>query len=254
MLPLTVVIVAKNEAHQIAACIKPWLGVTDDILVADNGSTDGMADVARAAGARVIQVVWQGYSATKNEANRQARYNWILSLDADEVANPELLAAVQQLFQTEPKSSQAFALRRRLVYLGKTLRHGAVASEYRLRLFHRSVGSWNGQDVHEDIQFSLPVTVTRLNGFLWHYSCTDEADHLARLEKYAQLFAHQQKALGRKAIWLKAWLSPCFGFVKNYVFKGGFLDGQAGYRFARNEMRYTQRKYALLQELNQASL
>lgn len=250
MLPLSVVIVAKNEAHHIAACVRPWLLLTDDILVADNDSTDGMAEVARTAGARVIQVSWQGYSTTKNEANRQARYDWILSLDADEVANPELVAAVQEIFKTEPKPAKAFAIRRRMVYLGHTLRYGAVAKEYRLRLFHRSAGSWNGQDVHEDVLFSVPVTIARLTGFVWHYSCIDEADHLARLEKYARLFAQQQHGQGRKAAWFKGLLSASFGFIKNYIFKGGFLDGLAGFRFARNEMWYTRRKYVLLNELH----
>jgi len=249
MLPFSVVIVARNEAHQIAACIKPWLGVTDDILVADNDSNDGMPEVARTAGARVIQLVWQGYSATKNAANQQARYDWILSLDADEVANPELVATIVELFQHNPAATQAFSIQRCLVYLGKTLRYGAAAREFRLRLFHRSVANWNGQAVHEELSFSEPVKVTRLKGFVWHYSCRDEADHRARLENYARLFAQQQQALGRKASWMKSHLSPWFSFVKNFLFKAGFLDGQAGFRFAWNEMGYTRRKYALLRDM-----
>ncbi|MBL7766177.1 MAG: glycosyltransferase family 2 protein [Chitinophagaceae bacterium] len=249
MLPLSIVILTRNEAKNIVRCLQALQGLSDDVLIVDNGSTDDTMALARSLGARVIQVEWQGYSATKNTGNLQAKYDWILSLDADEVMDGRLKEAIQKRFQTLPSPEHAFLIRRKMVYGEQILHHGSVSKEYRLRIFDRRRACWNTNTVHEDVEFSGDVKRETLEGVVLHYSFADSKDHLERLDKYARLSAQHMHEQGRKPHILKHCFSPLFGFVKDYIFRLGFLDGKAGYHFAKEEMWYRRRKYDLLKAM-----
>lgn len=248
MLPLSIVILTKNEERNIARCLLPLQGLTDDIVVVDSESTDNTIAIATAMGAKVMTAAWQGYAKTKNEANRAAKYEWILSVDADEEVNEELRSAVLQLFSGSVSEKTAYLIRRKMVYCGSVLNHGAVANEYRLRLFNKKNARWNEKAVHEDIELNSGVELRKLNGFMWHHSYNTTGEHEKKIELYAQLFAKQKLMEGRKFSFVKTRLSPAFGFIKNYIFRLGFLDGIRGYQFAKTEMKYTSRKYELAQK------
>lgn len=246
MLPISIIILTKNEAQNITRCLQSVRGMSDDILVLDSGSTDQTKTLASNMGATVIHVEWKGYGATKNEGNRLAKYDWILSLDADEAMDVQLKESVIRLFSTPPPSTTVFALQRRMVYRNHVLKYGAVANEFRVRLFHRNEAQWTTDEVHEQLVCSSNCVTTKLQGLLWHYSYQSVTEHRERLEKYARLSARQMRLSGKKASLLKRYLSPFFHFIKNFIFRFGFLDGRSGYRFAKNEMWYVWRKYALL--------
>lgn len=243
MLPLSIVILTKNEEQNIAHCLKPLIGLTDDILILDSGSTDKTIEIAQSFGAKVIQTEWKGFSQTKNEGNAKAKYYWILSLDADEVMNEDLKNNIIQLFSTMLNENEAYLLKRKMIYCGQQLNYGVVGNEFRLRIFNKKNASWNKNEVHENIQFSTNIKTKKIEGFLFHFSYNSEQEHLERLEKYAQLFASKST---KKSTFLKLYCSPIFGFIRNYIFKLGFLDGKFGFQFAKNEMWYTFRKYQLL--------
>lgn len=245
MLPISIVILTRNEERNIARCISPLVSLTDDILLIDNGSTDQTIAIAESMGAKVMKVEWQGYAQTKNNGNQYAKYNWILSLDADEEMNDELKESLISLFAGEVNEFTAYSIKRKLVYEGKILHHGCVSNEYRLRLFNKKNAAWNQEEVHEDIIFDNEVKVDKLKGFLWHHSYANKEEHLRKLEHYARLFANQHKRKGNKVNYWKMLFSPVFGFIKNYFFRLGFLDGLIGFRFAKEEMIYTYTKYRL---------
>jgi len=250
MLPISIVILSKNEELNIARCVNSVKGLTAEILVIDSGSTDKTIPLAISSGAKVIDEIWKGYSETKNIGNEHAAHDWILSLDADEEMNPELRSAIESIFSKEIKVRMAFCVRRKMVYCGKVLHHGSQSWEYRKRLFNRQTAHWNHNDVHEDLDFSVPMKIKKLKGFLWHHSYNTSEEHRERLEKYAQMSATQLSKKGKKATFIKRYLSPAFGFIKNFIFKGGFLDGKKGFQFALNEMWYVKRKYQLLKALS----
>ena len=132
-----------------------------------------------------------------------------------------------------------------MVYCGKVLQHGALANEYRLRVFNKKNACWNENAVHEDIVFNTTVSKRRLEGFMWHYSYNTKEEHKKKIEHYAQLFALQKKTAGKSISSYKSYFSPLFGFIKNYIFKTGFLDGAKGLQYAVIEMKYTRLKYEL---------
>ena len=93
---LSVIIITKNEAANIAACLKS-VAFADEFIVVDSGSTDGTVELAQALGARVeITSDWPGFGPQKNRALDLATGDWILSIDADERVTPELAREIQE--------------------------------------------------------------------------------------------------------------------------------------------------------------
>ena len=249
MLPISVVIIASNEAHNIARCVAAVKPYFDEVLVAINHCTDSTFDVAKGAGAKVVEVEWQGYSTTKNSVNQMTQNDWIFSLDADEVVTKELIESIMKCFAKMPSKNQVFSIKRRLIYNGQELKYGSVSNEWRPRLFNKEFAEWNSNLVHEELSYKESTDSILLDGLTLHYSYIDEDDHRKRLDKYARLFAQHMHSKGKRASWYKMALSPYFGFIKNVVFRLGFLDGLNGFKFAYNEMRYTQSKYRFLKEM-----
>ena len=87
MQPISVVIITKNAAHLLAPTLQSVKSLTDDIVVCDTGSNDATIPVAVKNGASVIEEKWRGHGLTKNIANEQAVYDWILQIDADEIVD-----------------------------------------------------------------------------------------------------------------------------------------------------------------------
>jgi glycosyltransferase involved in cell wall biosynthesis len=96
--PLSVFIIARDEADRITRTLEAVSALSDDIIVIDSGSRDGTVALAKEAGARVIHNEWPGYGQQKRFAEQQCRHNWMLNLDADEVVPPELAGEIAALF------------------------------------------------------------------------------------------------------------------------------------------------------------
>src|SRR6476619_7565592 len=92
---LSIVIICKNESHVIGRSLESLRGITDDIIIYDNGSTDGTQDIVKASGARLYEGKWEGFGPTKTKAIALAKYDWILNLDADEAVDEELNKTLQ---------------------------------------------------------------------------------------------------------------------------------------------------------------
>jgi glycosyltransferase involved in cell wall biosynthesis len=99
---LSVCIITKNEGAAIGRCIRAVQALSDDIVVVDSGSTDDTVGIAASLGARTLFNRWPGYGPQKRFAEDQARYDWILNVDADEVVTPDLAAEISALLKTEP--------------------------------------------------------------------------------------------------------------------------------------------------------
>src|SRR5206468_4733065 len=87
--PLSVLFLAKDEADRLPAALAS-VSWADEVVVADTGSSDATIEVARASGARVVSIPWEGWVASRNRALHEAAHDWVLFLDADERVSPEL--------------------------------------------------------------------------------------------------------------------------------------------------------------------
>lgn len=245
------VVITLNEAENIAACLQPLLAVTDDVVVVDSRSTDATVQIATKLGARVVSVDWQGYSQTKNYANSLARYDWILSIDADEVVSPELQASLRHW---QPRPQTVFLLDRFTNYCGTWVRHSGWYPDWKIRLFDRREVHWTGAYVHEDLYLPPAVQQVKLEGKLFHYSYRNSEDHWARIEKYAQLSAAKLYHKGKKATLWKVWFSPVARFLRTYFLKRGFLDGKTGWILSARNFYLVRRKYRLLRAMQQGKI
>ena len=242
---LSVTIITKNEAADIEAALAS-VAWADEIVVVDSHSTDDTAAVARRHTDRVVVRDWPGYGAQKNYAASIAAYDWILSLDADERATPELATEIRARLNGAPREA-AFRIPRVTWHLGRWIRTTDWYPDYQLRLYDRRAAEWTGALVHEAV--GVRGAVGQLRAELQHYAYRDIADHLETIDRYTTLAARQMHDAGRRAGIGGLIVHPPLAFLRNYVARGGCRDGAAGLIISSMNAYYVFLKFAKLWEL-----
>ncbi|MBX2931690.1 MAG: glycosyltransferase family 2 protein [Chitinophagaceae bacterium] len=242
-IPASIVIISFNAARTIQQCIESALKITDDIIVVDSGSTDNTQQIVKQLGATLIQEKWHGYSENKTIGNNAAKYDWILSLDSDEVLSEELIQSVRKI---NFDISAAYVLKRLNYFGNKPIHFGAFKNDWVLRIFNKNYSFWDNAVVHEIIVHNQSLPIIQLKGNLQHYTSENFNSFSEKQKKYAQLMADKYFAQGKKVTFIKCYFSPIFNFVQNYFFLGGFLDGINGFRLAIVYAKYTYHKYNFL--------
>ncbi|MCL1634951.1 glycosyltransferase family 2 protein [Luteimonas sp. SX5] len=244
-LPISGVVIAKNEADRIGRCVASLAAVCDEVIVLDSGSEDDTAAVATAAGARVEQQPWLGFAAQKNAAIARATQPWVLLLDADEWLGDGTADELRALFASgEIERADVWRLLRRTHFLGTALGHGGWGREKVERLFLPDL-RYRPAEVHEKLDLQGRRTAT-LDARIEHDTARSYDEYAAKLRRYAQLWANQKRAAGRHAGPLSAPLHAAAYWLKNYVLRGGFLDGAMAARYHALHTRYVFDKYRLL--------
>jgi glycosyltransferase involved in cell wall biosynthesis len=247
MRPISIVIICKNEAHVIGRSLESLAGITDDIVVYDNGSTDGTKELVRSLGVRMCEGPWEGFGKTKNRAIALAKYDWILSLDADEGIDQVLKNALLRWEPGDP--SEVYDLAFKNFFGERYLAFGEWGGDHHIRLFNRQRVHWNEAPVHEELLIPMTAKVRKMEGHVLHRTMKDLMDYRQKMIHYAMLGAQKYFEQGKHSNWIKLHLSPGFNFIKFYLFKLGFLDGYAGYLSAKMTAWYTFMKYTRLREL-----
>lgn len=243
---ISVVIVAFNESEKIEACIKSVKPFADEILLVDSFSEDDTATKALALGVRLIQQQWLGYAAQKNFGNLEAEFDWIFSIDADEIVSPELCNSILK-WKADNILKSAYC-NRLSSYCGRFLKFGGWYPDKKIRLFYRQDAKWTGS-IHETLSIGNKNPLYFLKGDLLHFPVKSTEEHKEQIEKYTEAAAAEMYANGKKYSLLKPWLNASFKFIKDYFFKLGFLDGKIGYRVALLSAYSTYLKYAKLAKL-----
>src|SRR5688572_25018416 len=222
MQQLSVVIICKNGASVIGETIKSFSGLTDDIVVYDNGSTDGTQEIVRQTGAKLFEDKWEGFGKTKNRANTLAKYDWIFSLDADEAIDEELKKNLLQESLVDEMKVYEFRYKN---FLGnKWLRFGEWGNDKHTRLFNRRQVKWNDAEVHESLIIPQGIKKSTIHGYVLHKTASSIDEYKSKMDKYARLNAEKYFKQGKKAGEFKIYFSPIFSFIINYFLRLGFLD------------------------------
>lgn len=245
---ISAVIITQNEERNIVRCLNSLRGVAEEIVVVDSGSTDATQNLCEKFGARFIHHDWAGYSEQKNYANSLATSDWTLSIDADEALSDELRASLLSLKKAGFAADTIYSFNRLNNYCGNWIRHCGWYPDEKPRLWLTGTARWDGI-VHEELRHEAPKRV-RLTGDLLHYTYYSVADHAARQVKYAALAAEKAHQQGKKCGSGGLLFKPLWNFLRNYLFKGGILDGRAGFIVCKMSAFYTLVKYAKLRELN----
>jgi hypothetical protein len=221
-IPLTVVMPALNEVARIRESILA-LAWADEVIVIDGGSSDGTQELARSAGAKVLQVTGVTIAGQRNAGIAAARNRWVLALDVDEHV-PEALRAEIESVLAAPKH-EAYRVSMRNLYMGHELRHGIWVNDWHVRLFS-SERRFVTPRVHEGLE---PVSdVGTLRAQLEHTSCRDLAHQIEKITKYAKWGAQDLYDRGRRANFLDVTVVPAWRFFREYILYSGWRDGQRG--------------------------
>jgi glycosyltransferase involved in cell wall biosynthesis len=273
--PVAVIVLTLDEEANLPACLASLEGLNCELFVVDSGSSDRTVQIARTAGAHVVTHPFENYSAQRNWAQQQLpiRSHWVLHLDADERLSPELVAEINHVLRQAPPDIDGFLLRKRTIFMGRWIRHGAHYPAYHLRLFRRQRGAC------EDRMYDQHFLVQGRAQALQHdYSDVLTSDLLIwtrRHARWADLEAQEivaQRAPGQRVQaslfgnpiqhrrWLREGLyarAPLFVrailyWLYRYLIRRGYLDGTEGlifhflqgcwYRFLVDARLYEYRK------------
>ena len=241
---ISVVIIAKNEAGNIASCIKSAALLSDDIIVVDSGSSDGTQHIAAASKASVHLIEWKGYGNARNEGASQAKHDWIFALDADERISKELVNSIKHMDFHDEKV--IYGSRRRNYFGKRLMRYGEWGLDSTYRIYNKNHVQWDDAMVHETLEGNEKRL---LPGHLEHYTIKGAAEFRIKLTKYARLQALNFYGKGKKANFFKRFFSPVVNFISGYIIKLGFLDGYTGLQVAKMNAYYTWLKYNLLHKM-----
>jgi len=256
LLPVSVIVPVRNEAHNLSRCLESLRGV-GEVYVVDSASSDGTAEIARSFGAKVVQFHYAGGWPKKRQWAMDTlplAYDWVFLVDADEALTPELAAEMRQAIQDARIDGYYIGLQ--VVFLGRVLRHGG-AGFYKLSLFRRGKGcfecrlkdqdaSMADMEVHEHV--IVEGKSLRLKNALRHHNVESISRYIQKHDEYsnwdarvwlegeansAELPPSLSGNQAQRRRWLRKRLFALPGsslllFIYRYFFRLGFLDGVPG--------------------------
>ncbi|MBD2744594.1 glycosyltransferase family 2 protein [Coleofasciculus sp. FACHB-1120] len=269
-LPVSVLIPAKNEQANLAACLES-VARADEVFVVDSQSSDRSIEISESYGAKVVQFHFNGrWPKKKNWAldNLPFSNEWVLIVDCDERITPELWDEIATAI--ENPEYEGYYLNRKVFFLGKWIQHGGRYPDWNLRLFKHKTGRYENLGTEEirntgDNEVHEHVILQGKSGYLkndmLHIDFRDVFHWLERHNRYsnwearvylniltgkdesgtigANLFgdAVQRKRYLKKT-WVRLPFKPLIRFILIYIIQRGFLDGKPGYIYARLMSQY----------------
>ncbi|HOZ29545.1 MAG TPA: glycosyltransferase family 2 protein [Bacteroidales bacterium] len=233
---ISIAIITLNEERNIRSCLNSVKDLTDDIVVVDSGSVDKTQEICNGYNVRFFHNDFVDYSSQKNYANSLTKYDYVLSLDADECLSPELAASISKIKELE--NNTVYTFNRLNFHCGKAVRFCGWYPDKKQRFWNKNTGRWSGT-IHESFVFDSPPQFIHLKGDLLHYTYNSKEEHLKQAKKFAILNAEQDFKLGKKTRFFSSYLSYLLRFLTVFVLKFGFLDGKTGFFIAKTTAHAT---------------
>jgi glycosyltransferase involved in cell wall biosynthesis len=236
--PLSIFIIARDEADRIARTIEAVRALSDDIVLVDSGSTDGTQIIAERLGARVVFNPWPGYGPQKRFAEELCRHDWLLNLDADEVVPPELAAEITELFAGAGPGADAYKLRIAEIFPGERAPHRFAYALAPVRLYRRDKGRYSPSPVHDRVDLATGARIGRLKGTVHHHSVRSLGEQMGKLNSYSDAQADDLDKRGASLTALRLVVEFPANFIKAYIGRRHALRGTYGFMTAMNYAFY----------------
>lgn len=244
---ISAVVITFNEEQDLAKALDS-IAWCDEIVVMDSGSTDRTVEIARSyPNCRVLSQPFAGYGPQKCRAVEAARYDWILSIDADEVLDERLQAAVQAWRRSGQADPAGYYLVRQLSFLGRRFTRGRESRDRVMRLFDRRRGGFDEAPIHEKATVT-GITGT-LEGRLVHYSYRNLDEYFEKFNRYTSQMARALRDQGRRASRIDLVLRFPVSFLVYYLLRGNWMNGFPGFVWSLLSANYRTVKYLKLYEL-----
>lgn len=246
MIPVSVVIVTRNEGLNIEEALR---SVRDfaEIIVIDDFSTDDTAEIARKFNAKVFEVKWQGYARQKQTGIDRATLPWVLVLDSDERVTVALQKEIVDAI-ARPEY-QGYYIPRKNFFLGRWIRYSGWWPDYTLRLFRKDSGAMEQREVHEKIVVN--GAVSHLRHPLEHFTYRTLSDYIKKMDNYSTLAARELSVKGTRFSPWQLFIKPPATFLRMLIFQQGMRDGFYGLILALLYGIYTFLKYLKLWEIEE---
>ncbi len=245
--PLSAVIITYNEEEHLEKCLSSLVKVADEIIVVDSFSTDKTESICKAFNVTFIQHKFEGYIEQKNFAIKQAKYDYIISLDGDEALSPKLLESILKV--KIYWEFDGYYTKRLNNYCGQWIKHSDWYPDKKLRLFKKGSGEWKGINPHDSYTLKKNKKSGELKGDLLHWIYRDYDEHKQKVESFSTIAAGAYFKLGIKSSLFKIIFRPSWAFFKSYFIRMGFLDGENGYKICLQTYNVTYLKYKKLYKL-----
>jgi glycosyltransferase involved in cell wall biosynthesis len=225
---ISALIVAKDEAANLADCLASLAWADETIVVVDASSQDETESMARSLASRVRVRPFDDFARQRNASLELATGDWVFAVDADERATPELAAEIRRALNDPANPHAGFRVPIRSVVLGRSFGYSGTQHDIPLRLFRRDRGRWIGT-VHETVE--LKGSAGQLESFLTHRTIADMQTFLRKIDHYTTLEALKFHREGRPFRLIDLTIRPVWTFFKLYLGKQGFRDGLEGLAF-----------------------
>lgn len=227
--PLSCTIIAKNEADRIARCIEAVKAIADDIVLVDSGSSDGTLAIAEQLGARTLFRTWDGFGPQKRFAEEQARHDWILNLDADEILTHELAAEIRELLSGPPPLN-AYRFKQVTVYPGHSKPRLWADYHNYVRLYDRRAVRFRNSLTHDTVDMGTERAGQLKNAAL-HFSFRSLDHARNKLNSYTDLQARELKKPRWQMVLRRPVEYPVL-FFRYYILRRHFTGGRYGFMAA----------------------
>jgi glycosyltransferase involved in cell wall biosynthesis len=244
-LPLSVYMITYNNAPTIEKALQSVGGWADEVVVVDSESTDGAIGIIGRYTDKLYQFVTTSQRDKYQRAQDYCGNPWVLFIDADEWLTAEMKKEIERVLD-DGTDCDGFMVRRKNFYLGRVIEHGGWYPDHEIRLYRKEKGAWSG-GIHAKVH--VDGKVGRLESFYMHTPYTDIAHQIRTVDRYSGAFAEDLHASGRSFHLFNLIGRPIYRFFRDYLVKGGFLDGVPGLIIAASTMYYVFMKHARLWEL-----
>ena len=245
---ISAIIPTFNEEEQISEAIKS-VSWADEIIVVDSYSTDKTIEIAKKLDVKIIQREYQYSASQKNWAIPKAKYNWIFLLDADERVSNSLKEEILNWKKTNP-NYQSYWIYRTNHFMGKKIKYSGWQGDKVIRLFHRDC-RYEDKKVHAEIE--IYSKVGKLKSPILHYTFRSMSHYLLKWDQYSSWSAKDHFKNVNNPNYFHFFIKPTFRFLRDFIFRGGILDGKTGYIICKLSSMGVFMRYVKLKELKDKS-
>lgn len=248
MQKISAYILTYNEAEKIEAAVSSVLWA-DEVVVIDSFSVDRTGQIARALGARVVEVQFKGFGDLRNRAIEVCNFDWIFSLDADERCTEAVRDEILALLAGSPPH-EVYMVPRRSYMMGRWIRGSGWHPNFRQpQLFRKGSMRYTLEPVHEGYEVLGARSIGHLQNTIWQIPFRNLEEVINKMNRYSTLGA--SKLANNRVSMASAFGHGVWSFVKHYIFKLGFIDGWAGFVIAFGNFEGTFYRYAKCYEERQ---
>ena len=249
LFPISVFIIAKNEADRIPLAIASVIDWVDEVIVIDSGSEDETVSISESMGAKVVFKEWEGYGPQKVFGESLCNNDWLLNIDADEEITPSLRKEIERVFENESMQRDAYRLPILPIYGFQTKGHPWNAFHKPVRLYKLSKCGFKSELVHDSVHVPNGVRVGTFKSVVNHRSFRSLVHHIEKVNLYSTAQAEVLYKKGRRTNIIIMCILPFFAFLKIFFIRREFVNGIDG--ILTSHMYAFQRfiRYAKLREL-----